>query len=46
VPSVRGVKMSASLKVATVRLLVFEGMKGAEIHRQVATKYGHTYLSH
>jgi hypothetical protein len=46
-PSEHGVKMTASLEVCTkdkqheiVRFLVSKGMTEAEIHRQLAAKYG------
>jgi hypothetical protein len=45
------VKMTAALEVctkdkkhATVRFLVYEGMKRAEIHRQLVAKYGQNCL--
>jgi hypothetical protein len=51
VSSDRGVKTIAPLEVCTknkkrgtVRFLVSKGMKGAEIHRQLATKYGQNCL--
>jgi hypothetical protein len=51
VPSDYGVKITAPLVFCTkakqraiLRSLVSEGMKGAEIHRQLAAKYGQNYL--
>jgi hypothetical protein len=51
VPNEHGVKMTAPLEVCTkdeqraiVRFLVSRGMKGAEVHRQLAAKYGQNCL--
>jgi hypothetical protein len=51
VPNEHGVMMIASLEVCTkykqhaiVHFLVSEGMKRAEIHRQLAAKYGQNCL--
>jgi hypothetical protein len=51
VPSEHGVKMTAPIEDcikdkqhAIIRFLVSKGMKGAEIHRQLAAKYGENCL--